>query len=531
MAAFVLLLLMLTVRVQAEGTIRSTVSPTGFGYNIDDALINPTEPGKSETELTEQVAGILHAVRMDGGRTVRWFVTGVWPQYQCARDPENQATGELDPAWFTISRVLLQEAQKEGISVIVVMADTANGTFAGLPRDDEKRTAVIARWQQHQSTPPRAASTVDCRKSFQNGYHGRINPEAIFEDPELQPLFAARFHNMAEFLRTFPALAALEMFNEPDFAETQRPEFGRSIARIRHLIYDKDPSLRSVPIYSGVSAWNEKIAQGLTAAGELNDEPYINVHDYPNSAVGPQTVTRKVGELIAYVRRIVPGKPVIIAEAGAGDSIHDVRAHSDFFHALLAAKRTGQAGMWMWGTYADDSAAQPDFKWEFTSSALSGGTFRDILVAADREDPYRQGKSVVFTSASPRLDHREQVSIGQIAADDPNQLWRLRWQIVIGPDRFISLSRAGILLRLSPDYKDVFAEPGPGIAISAANQDEWAEISRSGDGWQIKIYRCQEQPTSPAFATPPYVPNYASKLGNKNFGSCHRSTLVDSARL
>ncbi|MBV8743637.1 MAG: hypothetical protein JO134_01195 [Xanthobacteraceae bacterium] len=80
-----LLLLMLTVRVQAEATIRSTVNPTGFGYNIDDALINPTEPGKSETELTEQVAGILHAVRMDGGRTVRWFATSVWPQYQCAR--------------------------------------------------------------------------------------------------------------------------------------------------------------------------------------------------------------------------------------------------------------------------------------------------------------------------------------------------------------------------------------------------------------------------------------------------------------
>ena len=70
---------------------------------------------------------------------------------------------------------------------------------------------------------------------------------------------------------------------------------------------------------------NEKIAQGLTSAGELNDEPYVNVHDYPNSAVGLQTVTRKVGELIAYVRRIVPGKPVIIAEAGAGDPIHDLR--------------------------------------------------------------------------------------------------------------------------------------------------------------------------------------------------------------
>jgi hypothetical protein len=66
---------MLPLGALAGGTIRSSVNPSGFGYNIDDSLINPTEPGKSETELTEQVAGILHAVRMDGGRTVRRFAT------------------------------------------------------------------------------------------------------------------------------------------------------------------------------------------------------------------------------------------------------------------------------------------------------------------------------------------------------------------------------------------------------------------------------------------------------------------------
>jgi hypothetical protein len=289
--------------------------------------------------------------------------------------------------------------------------------------------------------------------------------------------------------------------------------------------------LRSIPIYSGVSAWNEKIAHSLEAAGDLADEPYINVHDYPNSAVGPQTVDKKVGDLIAYLRRIVPGKSVIIAEAGASDPIHDLHVHSDFFHALLSAKRAGQVGMWMWGTYTDDSVAQPDFKWEFTSSALSGGIFRDILVAADREAPYLHGRTVIFTSTSPRSEHSKQVTISQVAADDPNRLWRLRWQIVIGPDRFISVSRAGVLLRLSPDYKGVFADPGPGIAIFAADQGKWAEIARADNDWQIKIYRCQEKATPSTVATPPYVPNYASKLGDKSFGPCHRSTLVDSAPL
>jgi hypothetical protein len=83
-----------------------------YGVNINESLINPLESGKSAEDLTRQIAGILHTVRMDGGRTVRWFVTQAWPQYRCSRDPEDQATGELDPAWYLISKTLLQQAQR-----------------------------------------------------------------------------------------------------------------------------------------------------------------------------------------------------------------------------------------------------------------------------------------------------------------------------------------------------------------------------------------------------------------------------------
>jgi hypothetical protein len=533
--AIVMFLLMLPQSALAEGIIRSKIDPVGFGNNIDDALLNPTEPGQTEIDLTEQVAGILHAIKMDGGRTVRWFVSSTWPQYRCSRDPENQATGEIDPAFFIISRVLLQQAKKEGIAVVVVLADTANGTFAGLPSNEEKRAAVIARWHQHAATLPPASETapsaVDCEKSFQNGYHGRITPQAIFEDPELQTYFSNRFYKLAEYLKSFPALAALEMFNEPNFAESQKPEFGKAIARIRNLLYSKDPSLRAIPIYSGIAAWNENIARSLAAAGDLADEPYANAHYYTHVKATPEADTKAVIDLIAYLRRIVPGKPVIIAEAGSDDSIHEFRTHSDVLHAFLAAKKAGQIAMWMWGTLANDAIPQPDYKWEFTSMALPGGAFRDVLVAADREEGYRHGKSVAFTAASPGPGHKEQVTISQIPADDSNQQWRLRWQIDIGSERFISVSRAGILLRLSPKYNGVLAAPGPLIAIAARDQGKWAEISESGNTWQIKIYQCQEKATTSALPTPPYVPNYAGKLGNKSFRSCPQSSLVDSAQL
>lgn len=498
---------------------------TGFGYNIDDSLINPTEHGRSETELTEQISGILHTVRMDGGRTVRWFVTGAWPQYRCARDPEYQTNGELDPAWFTISRILLQQAEKLDISVVVVMTDTANGTFASLPPNERERAVVIANWHRHRSSPQSAVAIGECSKSFQNGYYGRISSRAIFENSDAQSRFAARFLKMASFLRKYPALAGLEMFNEPEFAETERPEFGRAIARIRSLLYRSDPSLRAIPISSGVAAWNTAIAQGLSAAGALAQEPYINIHHYPSAVDGPQVVHTKADALIAYLRRIVPGKPIIVSEAGAGDSIYSLQAHAAFFDAILSAKRAGKVGLWMWGTYADDLIARPDFKWEFASSALSGGSLRSVMAATDVEAAYRQGRTIQFEMVSPPSTVAKIVSIGQIDAGDQNRLWRLRWQIIVGDDRFIGISRAGILLRVASAFRDVVSEPGSSIAISA-DQAKWAEVSRDGNAWRIKVFRCLTGASQSETATAPYVRNYAKRLGMRTFGACNRSTLI-----
>ncbi|MFC3653735.1 hypothetical protein ACFONN_19425 [Dyella humi] len=532
-ASILLLLLALPRQSHATGNL----DPLGYGENIDEALINPTEPGKTEEDLTEQVAGILHSVKMDGGRTVRWFVSDVWPQYRCARDPEDQSNGELDPAWFTISRILLQQAQKEGISVVIVMADTANGTFAGLPSSEDKRSATVSGWKQYRQThlvlSGAAASPAPCEQSFQNGYFGSVQPEAIFEDATRSAHLTNRFFRMAEYLKSFPALGALEMFNEPNFVETQKPEFGRTIARIRGALYARDPSLRKIPIYSGVAYWNEKVAHSLDAAGDLAEEPYINVHEYTKASVDPQVVTTGVVNLIAYLRRIVPGKKVIIAEAGSDASIHDLQVHANLFYAFLAARAMGHAGMWMWGTYANDTIPQPDFRWEFNSTALSGGAFRKLLVAADHEDEYRQGKPVTFTAAAQRKEHKELVTISQIPSEDANPQWRLRWQVNVGAERFISVSRAGILMRVASTYKDVFAEPGSVVAIDVAgNKRQWAEISPTGSDWQIKIYQCDGATSSQsAIPTPPYVIDYAGQLGNKTFKTCRQSLLSDSGML
>ena len=265
----------------AVADARPALNTLSYGENLNDSLTNPLNAGKSEEDLTRQVSGILHAVRMDGGTTVRWFVTASWPQYRCSRDPEDQATGELDPAWYVISRTLLQQAQREGIPVVVVMADTANGTFASLPGDEQKREATIARWYSYEKTQQGhdryPAEGTPCEQSFQNGYLGRIHANEIFEDPALVPHFTNRFLKMAQFLKSFPALGALEMFNEPDFAETHKPGFARTIAQIRSSLYERHPSLRAIPLYSsgilGRRDFKESASSGRSGSGTLHQSP------------------------------------------------------------------------------------------------------------------------------------------------------------------------------------------------------------------------------------------------------------------
>src|ERR1700761_2758344 len=68
--------------------------PVSFGVNIDEGLINPfDDPLSGSARLRREVATIFYEVRRIGGRTVRWINDDVWTQYECGKDPENQATG------------------------------------------------------------------------------------------------------------------------------------------------------------------------------------------------------------------------------------------------------------------------------------------------------------------------------------------------------------------------------------------------------------------------------------------------------
>jgi len=432
---------------------------------------------------------------------------------------------------------LLQQAQKEGITVVVAMADTANDSFVGLPAAADRRAEIISQWAHHHRSQDGnddgISSSVSCEKSFQNGYFGQVTLKAIFKSPGIVSHLSNRFLQMAEFLKQFPALAALEMFNEPAFAETEDPEFGRIIAQVRHALYVSDPTLRKVSIYSGVAWWDEKIANGLLASGDLPTEPYATVHYYRKAGIDVGDVTAEIAKDVADVRKLAPGKQVIVAEVGSEAPIFDLDEHAKFLNALMAAKEATHAGMWFWGTYADDTKPKPDFRWEFTSTALSGGSFRNYLIATGHEALYGAKTSVKFTDQNPRHDHAEPVTITQLSSDYVNAPWRLRWVISIGSERFISVSRAGILLTDASHTEARRATPASVVAIDSGEEKrEWAEILKDGNEWRIGIYACDAGDLKIANApTPPYLISYAESLGRNDFSTCKQSALISTGKL
>jgi hypothetical protein len=291
--------------------------------------------------------------------------------------------------------------------------------------------------------------------------------------------------------------------------------------------------LRKIPIYSGVAWWDEKIAQGLLASGDLVSEPYATVHYYRKAGVDVGDVMAEVVKDIADVRQLAPGKQVIVAEAGSEAPIFDLHEHARFLNALIAGGEAGHAGMWFWGTYADDTTSKPDFRWEFNSTALSGGSFRNNLIATEREALYKSETSVQFTDENLRHDHAEPVIITQLSRDYGNILWRLRWAIRVGSEQFISVSRAGILLADASHPEARRAAPASVVAINSAKEKrEWAAILKEGNDWRIGIYECEAGNSAIVHApTPPYLISYAQSLGRSDFSTCKQSALISTGRL
>jgi hypothetical protein len=531
-----MLVLVMFCRSAAAGAASATgLNPISFGANITDSMINPLDSGQSEQGLRAEASRIMHDIHMMGGRTARWFVSNVWPQYRCSRDPEDQASGDIDPAWYIISRALLESAKAEDIKLVVVLADTADGSFSGMSSNEDKRNQQILLWTEHRASGLGhdgygVSNSAPCDQSFQNGYYGTVAPQKLFEDINIVEHFISRFAKMGHFLVQFPALGGLELFNEPAFAETHRTTFARSIAKIRREIRQLVPALASVPIYSGIAWWDQAIVQATNEAGDLDEEPYVSLHFYGNFS----GATSSLNGAVQFVRKLFPEKALVIAEAGSAVPVRDRTTHLRMIKSLMTEMQSAHVGLWPWGTWFNVSSSSADEKWDFNVRGPGGGAFREYLIDVIREQIYAVPVPVQVVSSDGGQIFEEALSIQQIPATAANINTRLRWRIQLGQEKFLSVSRDGVLRRVAAPFSGLMNPPGATIAIDETiTARRWAEVMQTASNWTLSVYSCDAPAGATAaqsIPTPLYVLDYA-KDTRSDFGSCGQSWVLKRAIL
>lgn len=522
------------IRAQATEPVDPPFEPASFGVNINSALINPLEgSGDDAVRLRREVATILYEVRRIGGRTVRWFSDGVWTQYECGRDPENQATGELDPAWYEITRTLLQEAQRAHVKVVISLMNMAGGTFSGLPRDEVAREQAIAGFAAHRASlagKDRYRGDHTCRNGVQHGYYGASDLEAMLQQPVVRDRMQRRFVKMARYLEGFLALGAIELFNEPAFNVTHQDRYAQAVRQFEDAMRRSDPGVARIPIYSGTAYWDAGVVAAARRSGDLEQEPFVTVHSYANYARGD---TERQRRDITWLMGLMPHKQLVIAEAGDESPPLSRQANAEMVRVLLSEANELHVGLWVWGTdLAQESKPTPDYKWSFNPLSLAAGSFRPFFIDGDAESRYAKPQPVQVHDNVLKGDRGEALSIAQVPESDANRNSRLRWRLILGDRRLLAFTRDGILTRNFPG-STLFAPPAPTVLVNEDPQShEWAEVSAiDSHHWRLDVYRCRQSRQPEARQTPEYLLGLAEHYGHQDFADCSVSVPVLSASI
>jgi hypothetical protein len=519
------------LHAQAADNVDPPFEPVSFGVNIDQSLINPfDDPSSGAVRLRREVATIFYEVRRIGGRTVRWFNDDVGSQYECGKDPENQATGELDPAWYEITRALLEEGQRWHVKVVISLMNLAGSTFSGLPRDEVAREQAIAAFAAHRARlagKDHYPGDHTCRNSVQHGYYGAPDAQTMFQQPAIRERMQRRFVKMARYLEGFPALGALELFNEPTFNVTHQDVYANTVRQIEDAMRHSDPGVARIPIYSGTAYWDQGVVAAARGSGDLEREPFVTVHSYANYA---RADTERQRRDITWVMGLMPHKQLVIAEAGDESAPLSRQGNAAMVRFLLSEANELHVGLWVWGNdLTQESKPTPDYKWSFNPLSLAGGSFRPFFIDSDAESNYARPRPVQVHDSARNVDRSEALSIAQVPESDPKPGNRLRWRLILGNSSFLAFTRDGILTRNFPQRSSLFAPPAPTILVNEDPQSrEWAEVSANNTHWRLDVYRCL---LAGGAQTPEYVLGLAERDMRKEFAACALSERVLAASI
>jgi hypothetical protein len=478
--------------VSAQSSATDTVAQLppwyrAYGYNITQSLMNPREAGGSAVLTRREIAAILYDVRMSGGTVVRWITADVWPQWRCGIDPEDMATGELDPAWFQVTQILLEEAARQNVRVVISLSHLSNGGFGQNSTDPGTVKSDQLRWAQHRA----AAAGKDHYDNHQcdgiPGYHHETDQRKLFASPELTRALSRRFITMTRHLVSFKALAAIELFNEPDFQLTHTDVFWSATHFLRTSIRGAVKESAHVPLYSGVASWDAEIVAAAKRQGDFDDEPVVTVHSYGDYTLPREQGAAQLQQLVTYLRRIAPGKPLIISEFGSGKSLTSVSQHQVMVDTSYDSYRDNAIGLWVWGNFFPQPR-ESDYKWDFNHRSPVGGAYRAYSfensearfakeVQLRATDPVGKTLHVVMTIG-------EAGAVGNASTDN--------WVVTVNGKRFYGASRAGVF----PEYEIHLGTqtlPTAAVAYFVGNDfPAWLAITANSKtaAHRVTEYRC-----------------------------------------
>ncbi|WP_141098522.1 hypothetical protein [Rhodoblastus acidophilus] len=453
----------------------------GFGFNVTESLLNPAEPGVTKDQVDRQAARLTYDARMSGAKTLRWFSTDVWPQWQCTNDPEN-ADGTIDPNWQSVADSLLTNAQQNGLRVVVVLANATNSGFGGVAPNSSP--ATLKTWANHraavQGFDKYPASAHDCTNVPP---YFSFSEASWFSNPLLSERLTQRFVTMARFLAKYPGLGGIELFNEPDYALTHTSSFWVPVTKMLTSVKNADRALATIPVYSGVAWWNATIIQQARASGAWSLEPFITVHNYTDARQTESKINSDLNGLVDYLTTIAPDKPIIIGEAGSSVSLSQLSDNAKMLRVLLGIYSRRHVGLWVWGDWFPDS--DTDMKWDFNHRSVAGPSQAPFFFDQNRTASYSTGRSVPLSGGQP-------FTLSANVVSDPDAKINGVWAISLNSERFVGFSRAGIFAKPS-SLPGIFAEPQPTYFFDQKTTPmRWAQIDRQGTQWQLRVFQCSK---------------------------------------
>ncbi len=473
---------------------------------------------------------------MGGGQTARWIVTDVWPQWRCSKDPEDQTASDLDPAWFTVSRALLEEAARQGVKVVVSLANLSNGGFAATSTDSvqiAKDAGEMAAHRRQATGQDGYSNDHAAMCSGVPGYYGHTDQAALFTDVGLRAHLRQRDVTMARYLAAFPALEAIELFNEPDMAVTAKLEFWLTVKDFRQAMHGASAEAARISIISGAAAWNRAIVDAAKSAGALEQEPFITVHTYDDYVTKGKSPSESLQALLTYLRSIVPVKPIVVAEIGGGTPVHTFAQFRRMLDTIMNLYIHSQVGVWVWGNWFHEPV-ETDFALVFNQRSVVGPAFRPYFFA-DREVDYAEPKIVNGTDLARNEGAAVPVVITRTSEIGLDPWMNGRWVIKAGDTHLTGFSRAGVFPRPFRGPPGLFADPPPTLFFSQGDKPpRWASVRKDDAGWELEIFACLAEgsaSTQLIVATPTELLGLAEAERRNDLSDCEWSRPMFKSHL